>query len=187
MRAVPVQRVRPGKKTYSPAPGHRVRLQLAQYAGKSCWPGWRERRPELRRGHVYTPAWQERITGVPRAQAISVARVRHADKTRQVDGDHRRGDEPLVPLDMNLPRHHQQVMTSASIGQRGRGAPWPGESCARRPAGRRWHSRSTGSARRASRTAPASSTPTPTSGATRSWRRRGAVAAGGPMQVSAAA
>ena len=41
----------------------------------------------------YTPAWQERITGTPRAQLIAVARQfadNAAQDARQVDGDHRR-------------------------------------------------------------------------------------------------
>jgi nitrate reductase alpha subunit len=41
----------------------------------------------------YTPAWQEAITGVPRADVISVARqfADNAQDAGQVDGDHRRG------------------------------------------------------------------------------------------------
>ena len=60
----------------------------------------------------YTPAWQERITGTPRDQVITVAR-QFADNARQdagqVDGDHRRGDEPLVPQRHELPRRHQHA------------------------------------------------------------------------------
>ncbi len=60
----------------------------------------------------YTPAWQEKITGVPRAHAIQVARefADNADKTQgRVHGDHRRGDEPLVPHGHELSRHHQHA------------------------------------------------------------------------------
>ena len=48
----------------------------------------------------YTPAWAEKITGVPRDQIITVAREFAAQRREDqgpVDGDHRRGDEPLVP------------------------------------------------------------------------------------------
>ena len=49
---------------------------------------------------AYTPAWAESITGTPRDQIITVARqfAENAHKTQwQEHGDHRRGDEPLVP------------------------------------------------------------------------------------------
>ena len=85
VRAVPVQRIRLGKDD-EPAEALVATvfdLQLAQYgvprglAGENAAQSYDEDTP-------YTPAWQERITGVPRAQAISVARefAANADKTR---------------------------------------------------------------------------------------------------------
>ena len=58
----------------------------------------------------YTPAWQEAITGVPRAAADhrgAAVRRERAQDAGQVDGHHRRGDEPLVPRRHELPRRHQ--------------------------------------------------------------------------------
>ena len=60
----------------------------------------------------YTPAWAEKITGVPRDQIITVARefALNAEKTkRPLDGDRRRRPEPLVPHGHELPRHHQHA------------------------------------------------------------------------------
>ena len=59
----------------------------------------------------YTPAWQERITGVPAARDAGRPRVRRQRRQdpRQGDGDHRRGDEPLVPHGHELPRGHQHA------------------------------------------------------------------------------
>ena len=60
----------------------------------------------------YTPAWAEKISGVPRDQIIQTARefARNAEKTNGrsmiIIGD---GDEPLVPLRHELPRRHQHV------------------------------------------------------------------------------
>ncbi len=60
----------------------------------------------------YTPAWAEKITGVPRDQIITVARefAANAEKT---DGRSMvivgAGDEPLVPHGHELPRHHQHA------------------------------------------------------------------------------
>ena len=60
----------------------------------------------------YTPAWEEKITGVPRDQIITVARefARNAEKTNGrsmvIIGA---GHEPLVPHGHELPRHHQHA------------------------------------------------------------------------------
>ncbi len=60
----------------------------------------------------YTPAWAEKITGVPRDQIITVAREFAAnarEDQRPLDGHRRRGDEPLVPHGHELPRRHQHA------------------------------------------------------------------------------
>ena len=80
VRAVPVRRIA--------AAGNALvatvfDLQVAQYgvargiAGENCAKDYDDNRP-------YTPAWQERITGVPRDQAIAVARqfADNAEKTK---------------------------------------------------------------------------------------------------------
>ena len=60
----------------------------------------------------YTPAWAEKITGVPRDQIITVARefALNAEKTKGrsmvIIGA---GHEPLVPHGHELPRHHQHA------------------------------------------------------------------------------
>jgi nitrate reductase alpha subunit len=109
---VPVQRISLGKA----APSAKVLvatvfdLQVAQYGvdrglGRTGGASFDDDTP-------YTPAWQEKITGVPREQVITVARqfADNADKTQgQVDGHHRRGDEPLVPQRHELPRRHQHA------------------------------------------------------------------------------
>ena len=94
---------------------------------------------------------------------------------RQVDDHHRRGDEPLVPRRHELPRrdqpaddvrlHRPERRRLGALRRAGEAAP-ADRLDARSP------SRSTGSARRASRTRPRSSTRTPTSGATRSSASR---------------
>jgi nitrate reductase alpha subunit len=85
-------------------------LQVANYGVKRGLPG------ETAAGYddnaPYTPAWQEQITGVPARAGdrggAPVRRQRRQD-AGQVDGHHRRGDEPLVPLRHELPRHHQHA------------------------------------------------------------------------------
>ncbi len=60
----------------------------------------------------YTPAWAEKITGVPRDKIITVARefALNAEKTQgQVDGHSRGRDQPLVPHGHELSRHHQHA------------------------------------------------------------------------------
>ena len=81
VRAVPVRRIA--------AAGNALvatvfDLQVAQYgvargiAGENCASDYDDNRP-------YTPAWQERITGVPRDQAIAVAR-QFADNAEKTEG-----------------------------------------------------------------------------------------------------
>jgi nitrate reductase alpha subunit len=81
VRAVPVRRIAAAGN----APVATVfDLQLAQYGvargieGENCAPDYDDNRP-------YTPAWQERITGVPRDQAIAVAR-QFADNAEKTEG-----------------------------------------------------------------------------------------------------
>lgn len=85
LRTVPVQRIALGKEgeKREAVVATVFDLQVANYGvarglpGDSAPTGYDDDRP-------YTPAWQERITGVPRAQVISVARefAANADKTR---------------------------------------------------------------------------------------------------------
>jgi len=121
----------------------------------------------------YTPAWQESITGVSRHAVIRLARefAENAHKTR--------GKSMVIigaamnhwyHSDMNYRGVINMLMMCGCVGQSGGG--WATtsarRSCVRRPAGCRWPSPPTGSARHGSRTRRASSTRTPTSGATRS-------------------
>ena len=121
----------------------------------------------------YTPAWAEKITGVPRDQIITVARefALNAEKTN--------GRSMVIigaamnhwyPLRHELPRRHQHagdVRLRRPVGRRLVALCRPGEAAAAigLAAARLRHS--TGAARRGSRTRPRSSTRTPTSGATR--------------------
>lgn len=85
LRTVPVQRIALGKEgeKREAVVATVFDLQVANYGvarglpGDSAPSSYDDDRP-------YTPAWQERITGVPRAQVISVARefAANADKTR---------------------------------------------------------------------------------------------------------
>ena len=84
----------------------------------------------------YTPAWAEKITGVPRDQIITVARefALNAEKTKGrsmvILGA---GDEPLVPHGHELPRHHQHagdVRLRRPVGRRLVALCRPGEAAA---------------------------------------------------------
>lgn len=85
LRTVPVQRIALGKEgeKREAVVATVFDLQVANYGvarglpGDSAPTSYDDDKP-------YTPAWQERITGVPRAQVISVARefAANADKTR---------------------------------------------------------------------------------------------------------
>ena len=121
----------------------------------------------------YTPAWAEKISGVPRDQIIQVARefARNAEKTK--------GRSMIIigaamnhwfHCDMNYRGVINMLVMCGCVGQSGGG--WshyvgPGEAASADRAGCRSPSGSTGAARRGSRTRRRSSTPTPTSGATR--------------------
>ena len=72
----------------------------------------RVRRDELRRRH----AVHARVAGAHHGHAAragdhggAAVRRERAQDAGPVDGDHRRGDEPLVPLRHELPRHHQHA------------------------------------------------------------------------------
>ncbi len=83
-RAVPVQRIRLGKEgeQRSALVATVFDLLVANYGVARGLPGEVAAR-SYDDDHPYTPAWQERITGVPREQAITVARqfADTADKT----------------------------------------------------------------------------------------------------------
>ena len=117
--------------------------------------GGDNRRQELRRDEPYTPAWAEKITGVPRDQIITVARefARNAEKTNGrsmvIIGA---GDEPLVPHGHELPRHHQHagdVRLRRPVRRRLVALCRPGKAAAADRLDCRSPSRSTGAARRA--------------------------------------
>ncbi|WP_028996517.1 nitrate reductase subunit alpha [Azohydromonas australica] len=84
-RAVPVQRIRLGKEgeQRSTLVATVFDLLVANYGVARGLPGENAAK-DYDDDHPYTPAWQERITGVPREQAITVARqfADTADKTR---------------------------------------------------------------------------------------------------------
>ena len=103
----------------------------------------------------YTPAWAEKITGVPRDQIITVARE-FADNAEKTNGQ----SMVIIGAAMNhwyhmrheLPRHHQHagdVRLHRPVAAAAGRTMSARKSCGRRPAGRRSPSRSTGSARRA--------------------------------------
>ena len=113
VRTVPVQRIALGKEgeKREALVATVFDLQVANYGVARGLPG------ELAAQSFdddtpYTPAWQETITGVPRDagdhRGAPVRRERAQD-AGQVDGHHRRGDEPLVPQRHELPRHHQHA------------------------------------------------------------------------------
>lgn len=85
LRTVPVQRIALGKEgeKREAVVATVFDLQVANYGVARGLPG--DSAPSsYDDDQPYTPAWQERITGVPRAQVISVARefAANADKTR---------------------------------------------------------------------------------------------------------
>ena len=94
VRTVPVQRIALGKEARARGAGrHRVRpAGRATTASRAGCPANLPRQ-DFDDDTPYTPAWQERITGTPRAQVITVAR-QFAENARQdprpLDGDHRR-------------------------------------------------------------------------------------------------
>ncbi len=94
VRTVPVQRIALGKagEKREALVATVFDLQVANYGVARGLPG-ELAATDFDDDTPYTPAWQERITGTPRAQLIAVARqfAENAHKTaRQVDGDHRR-------------------------------------------------------------------------------------------------
>jgi nitrate reductase alpha subunit len=156
VRRVPVSAPGTGR-TRRPGPrdgGHRVRpAGWRNYGIDRGLPG-EEAGGSYDDDRPYTPAWQESITGVPREQIITVARqfADNADKTH--------GKSMVIigaamnhwyHCDMNYRGIINMLMMCGCIGQSGGGwAHYVGQEKLRpRPAGRRWPSRSTGSARRA--------------------------------------
>jgi nitrate reductase alpha subunit len=128
-------------------------LQVANYGVARGLPG-EQAASELRRQHALhaglAGAHHRRAARADHHRRPPVRRQRRQD-ARQVDGHHRRGDEPLVPQRHELPRRHQHaddVRLHRPERRRLGALRRPGESCVRRPAGRRWPSRSTGFARR---------------------------------------
>ena len=156
-RGVRRDRLRPGARQLRRRP--RTRRRRGQVL--------RRRRPL----HAEVAGAGHRRQGGGRDHRRAPVRRQRRQDARQVDGDHRRGDEPLVPQRHELPRRHQPAddvrLRRASPAAAGRTTS-ARRSCGRRPAGPRSPSRSTGTVRRGSRTRRRSSTRTPTSGATRS-------------------
>ena len=99
-------------------------------------PGRRQRRGVLRRRRaVYAgvAAEDHRRAGRPGDHDRAPVRRQRRQDARQVDGDHRRGDEPLVPLRHELPRHHQHadhVRLRRAVGRRLGALRRPGEAAA---------------------------------------------------------
>ena len=99
------------------------------------------------RTRAYTPAWQERFTGIDRAD-VDPLRPRVGDHRRedrrQVLDHHRRRHQPLVPHRPDLPRrHHRADRSRGCVGKNGGGlnhyvgqeklapvAPWATLACA---------------------------------------------------------
>jgi Molybdopterin oxidoreductase. len=100
----------------------------------------------------YTPAWQEKITGVSRKNVIAVARefATNAEKTKGrsmvILGA---GINHWYHMDMNYRGIMNMLMLCGCVGQSGGGwAHYVGqENCVRKPAGCRWRSAWIGSAR----------------------------------------
>ena len=67
-----------------------------------------ELRPE-RPVHAGLAGGDHRREGRRRDHGCAPVRRQRRQDARQVDGDHRRGDEPLVSLRHELPRHHQHA------------------------------------------------------------------------------
>ena len=154
MRKVPVKTLaaRPTARRWSP---RCYDLFVANYGVDRGFGGEQRRQDATTTIVPYTPAWAEKITGVPRDQIITVARefALNAEKTKGrsmvIIGA---GDEPLVPHGHELPRHHQHagdVRLRRPVRRRLVALCRPGEAAAAEPAGRRSPSRSTGAARRA--------------------------------------
>ena len=127
-------------------------LQAAQYGvargleGENAAAGYDDDAP-------YTPAWQGkdhwRAARQGHRRGPPVRRQRRQDE-RPLDGHHRRRHEPLVSLRHELSRHHQHADDVRLHRQRAVAAgrtTWGRRSCVRKPAGQRWPSPSTGSAR----------------------------------------
>ena len=104
-------RARQGRRKARGAGGHGVRP-----AGGELWrrarPARRNGREELRRRHAVhaglAGAHHRHAARAADHRGATVRRERPQD-ARQVDGHHRRGDEPLVPQRHELPRRHQHA------------------------------------------------------------------------------
>ncbi len=121
-------------------------LFLANYGVDCGFGGEQRRRRRYDDDEPYTPAWAEKITGVPRDQIIQVARefATNAEKTKGrsmiIIGA---GDEPLVPHGHELPRHHQHagdVRLRRPVRRRLGALCRPGEAAAADRLGCRWPS-----------------------------------------------
>ena len=101
----------------------------------------------------YTPKWAEKITGVPADKIIAVARE-FASNAEKTEGKSMvilgAGLNHWYHMDMNYRGIINMLVMCGCVGQSGGGwsTTWARKSCARRPAGCRWPSRSTGAARR---------------------------------------
>ena len=113
VRTVPVQRICAGqgrRRARSPG-GHRVRPAGGQLR-RGPRPAGRAGGQGLQRRHALHPG----LAGAHHRHAARAAHHRGAPVCRQrrqdpwqVDGDHRRGHEPLVPRRHELPRRHQHA------------------------------------------------------------------------------
>jgi nitrate reductase / nitrite oxidoreductase, alpha subunit len=121
-------------------------------------PGRAPIRPTTMPNGPYTPAWQEKYTGIDRANVVQFARE-WAATAEQTEGQmldhHRRRRQPLVPRQPDLPgRHRLADAVRLRRQERRRAQPLrrPGEAGPGRRPGRRSWGPSTGASRRASRT-----------------------------------
>ncbi len=113
VRTVPVQRIalgKDGRQARGPG-GHGVRP-----AGGQLWRGARSARRNGGQGLRRRHAIHAGMAGEDHRHAAQAAdhggtpvRRQRAQDPWQVHGHHRRGDEPLVPLRHELPRHHQHA------------------------------------------------------------------------------
>jgi nitrate reductase alpha subunit len=155
--------VRPagGQLRRAPRPAQRRRRAVDDGAAS-----YDDNRPTPRPGRSRSPACR-----APRSSPWRASSPTTPTRPGQVDGHHRRGHEPLVPLRHELPRHHQHADDVRLHRPSGGGwAHYVGQEKLRPQTG--WTALAFAldwSRPPRQQNSPASSTPTPTSGATRSW------------------
>ena len=110
-RARAAHRARQGRREARGAGRHGVRPAGGELRHRAR-PARRARREELRRRHALHAGLagaHHRHAARPADHGRPPVRRERAQDAWQVDGDHRRGDEPLVPQRHELPRRHQHA------------------------------------------------------------------------------